>query len=84
MLCKMCVEVCHPLHSNVHLRNSDLCTSTPSLSCVTLICPNKATTIGSNQLGLCLSWKGQCICYVTRMREGGEGSGGEGRGGREG
>ena len=35
---------------------------------------------------LCLGWKGQCICCVTRGREGGsEGMGGEGwEGGREG
>ena len=43
------------------------------------------------QLGLCLGWKGQCICCVTRGRDGGregrEGRGGEGgeeREGREG
>ena len=43
-------------------------------------------------LGLCLGWKGQRICCVTRGREGGrggdgmgwEGRGGDGRGGREG
>ena len=42
----------------------------------------------SDELGFCLGWKGQCICYVTRGRgrEGGrEGRGGEGKeGGREG
>ena len=36
-------------------------------------------------LGLCLGWKGQCICCVARGRGGeervGEGRGGEGRGG---
>ena len=44
------------------------------------------------ELGICLGWKGQCICCVTRGREGGregrreggkEGAEG-GRGGREG
>ena len=41
-----------------------------------------------DKLGLCLGWKGQWICCVTRGREGeggGEGRGREGRdGGREG
>ena len=45
--------------------------------------------IESSLLWLCLGWKGQGICCVTRgregVREGGrEGGGGEGRGGREG
>ena len=38
------------------------------------------------RLGLCLGWKGQYICCVTKGREGegrgGEGRGGEGRGGK--
>ena len=36
--------------------------------------------IDVHELGLCLGWKGQCICCVTR---GGGREGGEGRGGRE-
>ena len=36
------------------------------------------------KLGLCLGWKGQCICCVTRGGRGGEGGGREGGGGRQG
>ena len=32
-----------------------------------------------NGLWLCLGWKGQWICCVTRGREGGKGGGEEGR-----
>ena len=38
--------------------------------------------LASNKLGLCLGWKGQCICCVTR--EGGREGGREGREGGEG
>ena len=42
----------------------------------------------ADKLGLCLGWKGQCICCVTRGRGeegmGGKGRGGEGRGGEGG
>ena len=36
--------------------------------------------LASNKLGLCLGWKGQCICCVTRRggREGGREAGREG------
>ena len=60
--------------------------------------PSLERSEGTFKLGLCLGWKGQCICCVTRGREGGRegGRGGtpregglgrlgrEGRGGREG
>ena len=44
--------------------------------------PKKCTMQRPIKLGLCLGWKGQWICCVTRGREGAEGR--EGRGGREG
>ena len=50
---------------------------------ITNIDRNSYIVITPSELGICLGWKGQYICCVTRGREGrgGEGRGGEGRGG---
>ena len=58
--------------------------SNPLLRYTRLFC--SWTTMACTQLRLCLGWKGQWICCVTIIKEGGrEGrDGGEGREGREG
>ena len=49
-----------------------------------LLCIEDISLVASTKLGLCLGWKGQCICCVTRGREGGRGGRERGReGGRE-